>query len=687
MSFLHPAFLWALLALAIPVFIHLFQLRRFKRIDFPNVRFLAEVSQQTRARKKVQHWAVLLARCLAITALVLAFARPYIPGADGVTKVGQRAVSLFIDDSFSMDGQNAQGRLLDQARKAAQDAVMAYAPTDRFQVLTGRFEGREQVLLGRDEALEAAAQVDASAFVRPLSQVLVRQREALARSEAPVKRAFLFTDLQRTTTDVSNWSNDSLVPTVIVPIAPGKPDNLSIDSAWFDTPVRRMGQQEILHVRVRNHGDQELVNVPLRLAIDGRQRAIATFSVQPGSVVDTTLRFTSDRGGSHTGVIAVDDQPVVFDDQLWIAYRVVERSHVMLVSGGDAQSDRSVADVFLAGNGDSLHVFTSHPHRSLDLALLEQQDLVILNALPDVASGLAQALNHFVENGGSVVVFPPSRNHGAGSDPARYAALFAQFGAAPPALMDTALARVDRIDLDKPFFRDIFERMQRNVDLPVARERWSLRPAAGSDVLLRMQDGSPYLSRTPHGKGSVYLCASPLDERAGNFTRHAFFITSLLRMAELSRPMGSLYHTIGAEVSIPLDGVELPGDAVPRLIGPEGIDLVPEVRRTPGGTGLVLHDQDLPSGAYAVLLGTDTLMTLALNTARLESDLRTLTAAELEAQLQQHGLTTFSVLTTGTHDLSLRLSELDQGRKLWKWFILLALLSLAAEVLLIRYLR
>jgi hypothetical protein len=687
MSFLHPAFLWALLALAIPVFIHLFQLRRFKRIDFPNVRFLAEVSQQTRARKKVQHWAVLLARCLAITALVLAFAQPYIPGADGVTKVGQRAVSLFIDDSFSMDGQNAQGRLLDQARKAAQDAVMAYTPTDRFQMLTGRFEGREQVLLGRDEALEAAAQVDASAFVRPLSQVLVRQREALARSEAPVKRAFLFTDLQRTTTDVSNWSNDSLVPTVIVPIAPGKPDNLSIDSAWFDTPVRRMGQQEILHVRVRNHGDQELVNVPLRLAIDGRQRAIATFSVQPGSVVDTTLRFTSDRGGSHTGVIAVDDQPVVFDDQLWIAYRVVERSHVMLVSGGDAQSDRSVADVFLAGNGDSLHVFTSHPHRSLDLALLEQQDLVILNALPDVASGLAQALNHFVENGGSVVVFPPSRNHGAGSDPARYAALFAQFGAAPPALMDTALARVDRIDLDKPFFRDIFERMQRNVDLPVARERWSLRPAAGSDVLLRMQDGSPYLSRTPHGKGSVYLCASPLDERAGNFTRHAFFITSLLRMAELSRPMGSLYHTIGAEVSIPLDGVELPGDAVPRLIGPEGIDLVPEVRRTPGGTGLVLHDQDLPSGAYAVLLGTDTLMTLALNTARLESDLRTLTAAELEAQLQQHGLTTFSVLTTGTHDLSLRLSELDQGRKLWKWFILLALLSLAAEVLLIRYLR
>ncbi|MBL7954521.1 MAG: BatA domain-containing protein, partial [Flavobacteriales bacterium] len=116
MSFLHPAFLWALAALAIPVLIHLFQLRRFKRIDFPNVRFLAEVSQQTRARKKVQHWLVLLARLLALACLVLAFAQPYLPGAGGAVKAGQRAVSLYIDDSYSMDGRNAQGRLLDQAR-------------------------------------------------------------------------------------------------------------------------------------------------------------------------------------------------------------------------------------------------------------------------------------------------------------------------------------------------------------------------------------------------------------------------------------------------------------------------------------------------------------------------------------------------------------------------------------------
>jgi hypothetical protein len=686
MSFLHPAFLWALTALAIPVLIHLFQLRRFKKIDFPNVRFLAEVSQQTRARKKVQHWLVLLARCLAIICLVLAFAQPYIAGAGGAVKAGQRAVSLFVDDSFSMDGRNAQGRLLDQARKGAQDAVMAYSATDRFQVLTGQFGGREQVLLGRDEALDAAAQAEVGPYSRALSKVMLRQREALAASDSKTKRAILFTDLQRSITDVENWTNDTLVPTVIVPLTASAPDNLSIDSVWFNSPVRRAGQDEVLHVRIHNHGAQELVNVPLRLDVDGHQRAVASFSVAGNAAIDTTLKFLGDGPGDHWGVVSVQDQPVVFDDQFHIAYQVSDRLRVLLVSGGDAAGDRAVTSVFA---GDSVHTFTTQAYRALDLSALKEQDLVVLNALPDVPGGLTRALGDFVAAGGSIAVFPPSNG-----DPSRYTELFAALGAAAPtrlptgqAGMDTATVKVDRIDLQEPFYRAIFQTMPRNVELPVVRERWNIRPAVGSDVLLRLQDGSPYLARSTRGEGSVYLCASPLAESAGNLTRHSLFATSLLRMAELSRPMGALYHIIGDEARIPLDGVEIPADEPPHLRGPNSMDLVPEVRRTPGHTDLLLHDQDLPAGPYFVTTGKDTVLSVALNLARRESDLQAYTASELKTLLADRGLTSFSVVESDGNDLSLRLNELDQGRKLWKWFILFALLFLAAEVYLIRNTR
>ncbi|MBK8500222.1 MAG: BatA domain-containing protein [Flavobacteriales bacterium] len=679
MSFLHPAFLWALTALAIPVLIHLFQLRRFKRIDFPNVRFLAEVSQQTRARKKVQHWLVLLARCLAIAALVLAFAQPYLPGSAGIVKAGPRAISLYIDDSYSMDGQNTGGRLLDQARKGAQDAVMAYGATDRFQVLTGRFEGRQQVLLGRDEALEAAAQADGSPYTRSLSKVMARQREALATSDALTKRAFLFTDLQRGITDVDAWTNDSTIPTVIVPLPNDRRDNLSIDSVWFASPVRRAGQNEVLHVAISNHGSQDLVNVPLRLSIDGEQRAIATFSANANATVDTTLNFTNDATGHHWGVVSISDQPVIFDDRAYIAYRTVERLRVLLLSGGDAEGDRAVEALF---SGDSTHLFMKRGFSEVDLAALEQQDLVVMNALPEVPSGSAQALVAFVQGGGSLAVFPPSNE-----DPARYASFFGQLGAGTPARADTNLVHVERIDLEQPFFRDMFQSMPRNVDLPVVRERWSIKPAPGSDALLRMQDGSVYLSRTSIGRGSVYLCASALAESAGNLVRHALFATSLLRMAELARPMGSLYHTIGAEAVVPVDGLQFDAERPPHLLGPDGMDVVPEVRRMPGSTGLVLHDEEMPPGSYSLAYEGDTLMLLAFNLSRRESDLSAMSVEELKTALEARGLGSFSVLDEGAGDLSLRLAELDQGRKLWKWFIVLALLFLAAETILIRTVR
>ncbi|MFN3874391.1 MAG: BatA domain-containing protein [Flavobacteriales bacterium] len=674
MSFLHPAFLWALAALAIPVLIHLFQLRRFRRVDFTHVRLLAEVTRQTRARRKVQHWLVLLARCMAIAALVLAFAQPYLPG-EGAAAAGDRAVSVYIDDSHSMDGQNARGRLLDQARKAAQEIIAGHAATDRFQVLNGRFDGRQQALLSREEALLAAAKADASPYSRTISKVLARQREALAASSAPQRRAYVITDLQRGIADVEAWADDSTIATVIVPLEPDGTANLSIDSAWFASPVRRLGQLEELHARITNHGAQELVNVPLRLSIDGTQRAAIAVTAPPQASVDNVLRFRNDSPGLHWAEISIADQPVTFDDRLWLAYRTIGQLRVLLVSGGDAPTDRAVAAVFA---GDSLHAFEQRDYRSLDLALLDQADLLLLNALPEVPGGLVQAVEAFARSGGSVAVLPP-----AGGDPARHASLFQALGASPPARLDTGMARVDRIDLEHPFYRDVFSSMPRNVDLPFARDRWHLRPAPGSDALLRTQDGLPYLTRTPIGKGSAYLLAAPLAERSGNLARHALFATSLLRMAELSRPTNAPYAVIGAEASLPADGIPLGAEQPPRLLGPRGAALLPEVRRAPAGAALVVHGEDLAPGHYALVAGSDTLAGYALNLARAESDLRAMPAAELQQRLAERGLKTFSVLEGG-EDLFIRLASLGRGSKPWKWLIAFALLMLAVETLLLR---
>jgi len=89
MGFLYPSFLWALLAIAIPIIIHLFYFRRFRTVYFTNVRFLKEVKEQTSNRQKIRNLLVLLSRILALAFLVFAFAQPYLTKKGGPKKRGQ----------------------------------------------------------------------------------------------------------------------------------------------------------------------------------------------------------------------------------------------------------------------------------------------------------------------------------------------------------------------------------------------------------------------------------------------------------------------------------------------------------------------------------------------------------------------------------------------------------------------
>ena len=54
MQFLYPAFLFALVTLAIPVIIHLFNFRRYQKVYFSNVQFLKEVQEQQASRRNLK---------------------------------------------------------------------------------------------------------------------------------------------------------------------------------------------------------------------------------------------------------------------------------------------------------------------------------------------------------------------------------------------------------------------------------------------------------------------------------------------------------------------------------------------------------------------------------------------------------------------------------------------------------
>ena len=127
MNFTYPQFLFALFAVSIPIIIHLFNFRRFKKVYFPDIRFLKEVKLQTQNRNRIKHLLILVSRILAVSFLVFAFAQPFIPADKKNTVSGIQAVSIYVDNSFSMENVSKNGMLLDEAKKIAREIALAHS--------------------------------------------------------------------------------------------------------------------------------------------------------------------------------------------------------------------------------------------------------------------------------------------------------------------------------------------------------------------------------------------------------------------------------------------------------------------------------------------------------------------------------------------------------------------------------
>ena len=200
MQLLFPGFLWALAILAIPILIHLFYFRRFKKVYFTNVRFLKEIKQETSNRNRLKNILILLSRLLALAFLIGAFAQPFLPNKSGIN-TSSKTISVFVDNSFSMASLSEDVPLFEQAKKKAREIVNAYSEQDEFQVLTHDFFGRHQRFLTKEDALQELDNLVISPEVKRLEQILIKQNLLHKNKGAEVQETYVISDFQNSIVD------------------------------------------------------------------------------------------------------------------------------------------------------------------------------------------------------------------------------------------------------------------------------------------------------------------------------------------------------------------------------------------------------------------------------------------------------------------------------------------------------
>ena len=331
MSFVYPQFLFALFAISIPIIIHLFNFRRFKKVYFSDIRFLKEVKQQTQNRNRIKHLLVLLARILAIAFLVLAFAQLFIPTTNKNSTAGIQTLSVYVDNSFSMENVSKNGMLLDEAKKIAREIALAHSQTDLFQLLTNNFEGKHQRLVSREEFLTMLDEVKISPAVRTVSEISARQTDALSKTETKNKKSFIVSDFQKSMSDFEKVKNDTSIKTILLPVPANQQSNLYIDSCWFESPVHQLNQAEKLNVRIKNTSENNLENIPVKNFLNNQQKTPASFSIAPNESKDIQLSFVIKEPGIQQGRIEITDYPVTYDDKFYFSFKVAKNIAVTCI--------------------------------------------------------------------------------------------------------------------------------------------------------------------------------------------------------------------------------------------------------------------------------------------------------------------------------------------------------------------
>lgn len=675
MQFVYPSFLWALLALAIPIIIHLFYFRRFKRVLFTNVKFLREVKEETSMRSRLRNLLVLAARILALAFLVFAFAQPFIPVEDDV-KTGTRAISIFVDNSFSMSALSQDVPLMEKAKQRAREIVGAFGIEDRFQILTNDFDGRHQRLVGQEEALALIDEITIGPAVRPLTTVTARQMQALAMGKVDNESLYLISDFQRNITDLQQWT-DTLVDVTLIPLQAVQERNVGLDSAWFEAPVPLLNQNNRLLVRIRNYTNEDLDNVRLSVRYGGQEKPEGILSIPAQSEVIDSVNINITQPGWQDVTLAITDYPIQFDDQYHLSFNVADKLRTLVIAAGGNNR-------FLKAALQGISIFATDfvSSQGIDYGALSEYQLIVLESLPTLSSGLTDALRQYVQQGGNLLVLPAQN-----ADVVDYRSFLGAFRANELKAYEATVRNVGTVNTEEFVFNDVFENRSANLRLPTTQGNFPLTRYDGrnEEVLMSYRDGSPYLVKYRSDLGHLYLLAAPIDEQVNDLVQNAeVFIPMLYKMAISAGAAKPLAYTIGRDEVIETNHRIGAGEQVYKLRGNDE-EFIPEQRVVGTKLFLGIDQQVSKAGFYELFLNPEApLDHLAFNYDRRESSLDYFAPDDLQSQV---GDRVGIIDTQDDNAITTAIAERSQGIVLWRWCIIIALLALAIEVLLLRFWR
>jgi hypothetical protein len=677
MEFVHPERLWFLFLLLIPIVIHLFHFRKRKTLYFSSLRFIQFLEKEQQSTRKLKHLLVLLTRLLALCAIIFAFAQPQAPKSASA-HAGKPALLIYLDNSFSMSAIGTEGSLFSEGRELAKRMLGQVKPDTRVLICSNQLNHSEQRFQSKAEALRYLDKLDIYAISRSLDDVLTWQQRQIDRHQiqkeklGQIQQIFI-SDFQQSQAKLNAQKPQANQSFYAYQLKAQQIQNAYIDSIWFAKPTHQRQTEQTLMVRVQNFGDQAKKRLELQVKI-GKLKRTMFMQIGANNSQIASFPYNETNKGFVQGQVQINDQQIHFDDTWYFSYEVPERTNIYLIE--EANSSPNVARAYAVEA--RYNVQTTSPGEVASNTLAEA-DLIVLNGLDEISSGLRDELSTAHQNGQRILIIPGEnirRND--------YQPLLAALSLPALGPIQTTALNLQRINDEDPFFKGVFEKKQERLNVPLVKKAYSTQNQAQSSAtpLLITRSGQALFLRA---NNTAFLFTTALQNSFGSIVNQSLFPTILLRCGEYASERYPAYAILGKDAQIKVRAKHQ--EEAPLRFVSEQTEFIAQYSASPnqlriqiGGSAAL---ERLKAGIYA-LKSTDVLAQLALNNNRSESKLELLDQTALLELLETNGIKncTFNQIKEGQ---SLTAIQLEDTQSYWRYFLVFGLLCLLAELSLLKW--
>ncbi len=519
---------------ALPVILHLFMRQTPKHVIFPALRLIRERQKQSKKRMKIKNWLLLLARMAILALMALALARPRVYSEVPLGDESQpMALGLVFDTSLSMEYKDKDKTRLDEAKERAKE-ILGKIPESSLVYVVDSGEPGVPIGLSPSAALKRIEGLNIRSVNRPLNAAMGQVYPVVAECDRPVHVVYVLTDLART-----SWQADrpaegleqvakvkggkaAKIATFVWRLTPPEVTNLAVDSAEPSSTIATQGESVEVRSRIRAVGKAAATRVA-EFELDGVKKGEQRLEIPAGGQVEVT--FTTPPkladGEVHRGKVKLSGAPDPFerDDERFFVFKVRPPLKVLLLA--DVRFEAEFVAAALDPEGPAAGrsylveraLYSDFGRYKKDLQTYACVFLLNVKKLDESDWG---ALNHYVHEGGGLVVAPGQR-----SSPESYNNSIAN-QVLPAQLEDRPKAMPAQATFGKVanITHPLFQRYGKDLDsmlgmVPIYRY-WPVKQPAEGRTLLNFSDGAPALiERTFKGPktGRVLLWTTPLSRR------------------------------------------------------------------------------------------------------------------------------------------------------------------------------